>query len=185
MYVEKPPDRGREEQRSSLVLRQSCLTAPILHSYVAARFRGMLASMIPCWACSLSHIMFTLAICTVTDKTEDGTNDWLWGNLYLPCHKMGGNTQVKKRGPNYLYHPSHYYLGSRVPGDISTRERLTHHGGWFLAARWVSQFLRASFFCAKEGEKRPIKQNQSFHFQKQFCSERDKQMLIKLICFIS
>lgn len=32
-------------------------------------------------------------------------------------------------------------------------ERLTHHGGWFLAARWVSQFLRAGFFWAKEGGK--------------------------------
>lgn len=60
-------------------------------------------------------------------------------------------------------------------------ERLTHHGGWFLAARWVSQFLRAGFFWAKEGGKH--KRKLSFHIQRWFCSQKDKQIIVKSICF--
>lgn len=129
--------------------------------------------------------MFTLAICRVADKNEHATNVFLLTlGKSLPAlpqhgrqHSLG---QVKKRGPNYLHHPSHYYLGSRAPWDISTGERLTHHRGWFLAARWVSQFLRASFFWAKEGEKSPTKQKQSFHFRGSSAHKKTNKCLLNL-----
>lgn len=102
--------------------------------------------------------MFTLAICRTGDKNKGRTKVFLLTlGKSLPALSQDGRKcslgQVKKRGPNYLLHPSHYYLGSRAPWDISMGERLTHHGGRFLAARWVPQFLRAGFFWAREGRK--------------------------------